>query len=332
MNGKVNMPFISKEQSNFIKGVAILLMIFHHLFAYSDRYPNNIEIIFINNNIYYEQILGEIGKYCVPIFLFISGYGFGKSSNIYTRSSYFLNKILLCFIAYWLVFVIFVPLSYLFSEWKFVNLEYRDFISNFFALSSSYNGEWWFFLPYIILILLTPIFHRLSKNIISLIGISLILFGMGRYPSEMQNFLYWQPAYILGFIVSLFSAEISSYVKNKKIFLFFSSIFFIWTGIDQYGWDSMPFLVIFFIYIIKTVFEVTPQILIFILSKIGEKSLFIWLTHSFYCYHFAKNFIYYPKYTILIFLNLLFVSYITAYILDFIHNKIVFYLRNKIFI
>lgn len=36
------MALITKEQSNFIKGIAIILMLIHHLFAYSDRECRNI--------------------------------------------------------------------------------------------------------------------------------------------------------------------------------------------------------------------------------------------------------------------------------------------------
>ncbi|HHW7567491.1 TPA: acyltransferase family protein [Mannheimia haemolytica] len=139
------MDLITKEQSNFIKGIAIILMLVHHLFAYSDRYPEDAEIYFLSTSIRYEQILGEIGKYCVPIFMFIGGYGFAKSSNKGKHTSYYLNKILYIFIGYWLVFIVFVPLSYYFSEWQFVSLEPRVIISNFLGISNSYNREWWFF-------------------------------------------------------------------------------------------------------------------------------------------------------------------------------------------
>lgn len=323
------MILISKEQGNFIKGIAIVLMLFHHLFAYSERYPTNMEIIFLSNSVFYERILGEIGKYCVPIFLFISGYGFAKSSNIKTPPRYYLNKILLLFVGYWLVFIIFIPFSYFFSEWKFVYLDARSFISNFLALSSSYNGEWWFFLPYVMLILLTPIFHRLIDNPISIIGVSLVLFGMSGIPSEVQNFLYWQPSYVLGFMISYHSEDVYKYIKKRKIALIFISILIIWFGMVIYGWNSMPFLVPFFIYLISILFKLSPKALRVLLGAVREKSLFIWLTHSFYCYHFAKNFIYYPKYTLLIFINLLMVSYLTASFLNVLYLKLTEKLKSK---
>lgn len=72
-----------------------------------------------------------------------------------------------------------------------------------------------------------------------------------------------------------------------------------------------------------------PNIVIAMVNELGEKSLFIWLTHSFYCYHFAKDFIYSPKYTILIFMNLLIVSYLSALILNYIYVRIIAKLKTK---
>lgn len=322
------MNFITKEQSNFIKGVAIVLMLIHHLFAYSERYPANIEIYFLIDSIRYEQLVGEIGKYCVPIFLFISGYGFSKSSQKNTEIGYYLNKILYIFIGYWLVFIIFVPLSYYFSEWKFVNLEPRFLVSNFLGISSSYNGEWWFFLPYILLILLTPLFHKLASSPISLMGISFVLYGMSWVPSEMQNFFYWQPAYILGFLFPFISSNLINFIHKRRLLMFLLCLFIVIFGNKFYGWDSMPFLVVFFVIIIRLCFDFLPKWVVVTLNELGRKSLFIWLTHSFYCYHFAKEVIYYPKYTVLIFINLLLISYLSALILSYIYSKVILKLKS----
>lgn len=38
--------FLTKEESNFIKGVAIILMLFHHLFAFPDKIGNH-DILYI---------------------------------------------------------------------------------------------------------------------------------------------------------------------------------------------------------------------------------------------------------------------------------------------
>ena len=67
--------FLTREESQEIKGIAILLMLFHHLFAFSDRIPNGLHY----SN--FTVTLAKFGNVCVPIFLFISGYGLAKTKK-----------------------------------------------------------------------------------------------------------------------------------------------------------------------------------------------------------------------------------------------------------
>ncbi|MGL6019539.1 MAG: acyltransferase family protein, partial [Gibbsiella quercinecans] len=51
-------------------------------------------------------------------------------------------------------------------------------------------------------------------------------------------------------------------------------------------------------------------------------SMYMWLTHSFYCYHFAQKAIFYPMYTPLILMLLIAVSYLTSVVLAHIERMI----------
>ncbi|WP_222422519.1 acyltransferase family protein, partial [Yersinia rohdei] len=74
----------TKKETNYIKGIAIILMLMHHLFAFPDRIPHDANIInslpFIGANV--DNYLANFGKICVAIFLFISGYGFAFKNKI----------------------------------------------------------------------------------------------------------------------------------------------------------------------------------------------------------------------------------------------------------
>ena len=63
----MNKLFLSKSDTSALKGIAIMAMLLHHLY-YS--IPIGVEPY---TGILY--LLGIIGKVCVPIFLFCSGYG-----------------------------------------------------------------------------------------------------------------------------------------------------------------------------------------------------------------------------------------------------------------
>ncbi|WP_155397203.1 hypothetical protein [Haemophilus haemolyticus] len=45
MSTDIEKGLISKRLSAFIKGVAIILMLLHHLFAYEERYPEGVTVI-----------------------------------------------------------------------------------------------------------------------------------------------------------------------------------------------------------------------------------------------------------------------------------------------
>lgn len=325
------MVLITKEQSNFIKGIAICLMLFHHLFTYPERFPSQIEIIWLSDSFHYEKYLGEVGKYCIPLFLFISGYGFASNNKKDINPQYYFNKIFLFFIAYWLVFSIFIPLSYFFSSHTFVTLNVKEFMLNFFGVSDSFNREWWFVFLYLVMLSITPLLFIMKKQFLPVFAISGLLYGLSFDNPKMYNILFWQPAYVLGFYAGINRECILKIYNNSnyRVWLFISSATFLTLGLLWRDWDSMPFFVIFFIFWVRFFFKFTPFVLRRLFECIGCKSLFIWLTHSFYCYHFAKEFIYSPKYTILIFINLLIVSYLSALILNYIYVSIIYKLKAK---
>ena len=71
---------ITKQQTVKIKGIAVLMLLFHHLFLNSERADM---CSYITGRVG-EQILIQVallGKICVPIFLILSGYGINESSK-----------------------------------------------------------------------------------------------------------------------------------------------------------------------------------------------------------------------------------------------------------
>ena len=67
-----------------------------------------------------------------------------------------------------------------------------------------------------------------------------------------------------------------------------------------------------------------------LLKWIGKSSTNIWLTHSFFCYYYFKEFIYAPRYSIVIVIWLLFISLIASEGLNWLMrlvNKIIHKIR-----
>ena len=210
----------TKEHTKIAKGVAILLMLTHHLFAFPDRIhldQGYISLFSIGgNNI--EFIMGVFGNICVSMYIFLSGYGIYMSSlkngKITLKDSF--KRLKKLYINYWIVFIIFVPIGFIFFN-KELNI--REFILNFVGWSSSYNGEWWFFRLYVELILLVPILKYLINDSLlkSIVNITILLFfskvigyginaGIDKFiPSlivyEVHDILFWKHVFLWGIYV-----------------------------------------------------------------------------------------------------------------------------------
>lgn len=160
----------SERDTKVVKGIAIILMIYHHLFTFPERIPEEMSFIslfnFDGNTISFW--MGSFGKLCVMLFIFLGGYG-TYMSNQKTKegeNTFIANKLKKLYFAYWKVFIIFIPICMLLNISR-VNKDVEDFIWNFLGINTSYNGEWWFFTPYVFLIIVFPIIKKhLGQKII----------------------------------------------------------------------------------------------------------------------------------------------------------------------
>lgn len=145
--GEVN---FTKEHTQIAKGMAIILMLIHHLFAFPNRIltKQSYKSLLLINGLQIEYYIGVFGKICVAMFLFLSGYGLyiitSKNNKFSIKDA--IIRISRLYINYWTVFLIFIPIGFIFFG---RTLNIKEFILNFLGLSSSYNGEWWFFRLYV---------------------------------------------------------------------------------------------------------------------------------------------------------------------------------------
>lgn len=338
----------TKLHTEIAKGLAILLMVCHHLFAFPDRL-NNVyfsSIIPFSNN-YLELQTGSFGKICVSMFLFLSGYGLYKS---YLRNGYFkfedsIKRIKKFLLNYWIVFILFVPIGLI---WFGYNRDFNIFITNFFVLSSSYNGEWWFARLYIELLLLFPILkYLLNKNTIFYFCISLILcvlpleihvlFELLPQLSIIKNnliyndliqMLIWQPIFVLGCLTAkcdLFKVVNTFLFRMKlnKNYMYILVISFCVTARL-----NIPHLLKIDASYVDIL--ITPIIILFctnIISKLKIKNIFIilgrhssniWLTHTFFVYYYFQKIAFYPKISLLIVIWVCLLSIASSIIINFI--------------
>lgn len=168
---------LSKTDTAAIKGIAILLMLWHHLFLNTMDYGN------------FTHSLAVVFKVCVAIFLFVSGYGLTKQYS-QLKKPYFKNtvKFLLrryvnFFLPYWFCFVLVVLVGNL-AGFSFHDAypasrnTLKCFLLDIWGQMGydSFLKPWWFNKMIIQLYLVFPIMFFIIRNKYLLwIGLALII-------------------------------------------------------------------------------------------------------------------------------------------------------------
>ena len=337
---------LSKEQTLQFKGFAILFMLITHLFGESGNINLTEPIVYIGNTplVSYIALLTPIR---LPIFLVLSGYGLYLSS-IKPKQKTMYQRLLPLMINYWIVLILFVGLGHYMKPSVYPG-SFDTFILNVLAWSSSYNGEWWFLFPYLVLVILSPcifkmvkIFNSYTVFILSgiMYGVTYMLIWFNR-DYLYNNSLVYQPllvfnmsfTFILGALAAKeqlflsFKIKINSYTKRVQLFLLIGISLLI---ILKYLVSVSVFNPIFaFIFMLLFASLKHWNWMDKVLVYLAKNSTNIWLTHSFFCYYLFKNFIYGFKYPLVIFLVLIGVSLCSSYVINWIYKPIIKFITER---
>jgi fucose 4-O-acetylase-like acetyltransferase len=235
---------MSLQQSNQLKAIAILMMLFMHLF--SPDYHGLFEpLIFIGKQPL-SAYLALFSDACVPIFCFVSGYGlyfkYRKQPENYIKNN--ARRIGRLYINYWIVLLIFaVALGSVLDGERYPG-SFQEFMLNFMAWSNSYNDAWWFFFTYILLTATSSLFFRLLDRypVYALISASLTFYLVAFYFRVYKS--------------NLFDAELLKWT-HKQVALFGTSFFpfiigaialkYQWSGKISKRIENMPYKNLFLI-------------------------------------------------------------------------------------
>lgn len=329
---------LSKQETLQYKGIAILIMIFLHLF----NVKSNLSLCDISLYLLGEPLVFQIVKFtfiCVPLYLFLSGYGLYISYS----KSYFLNpfkRIFKLYLNFWIVCLIFIPLA-VYLRPEYYSVEIGEIIKNITGWHTTYNYEWWFLFPYMLLVFTSNIIFKLVRSVnflillLSVTGLYLLFYIITYFLAEklssnhyiyiLISYLNCLPYFVLGAIFvkyDLFSAlqrkvQITTLWKNILWICFF--LFLLFCRAVSSGIVNIIVLVLFICW-----FAVLKKnrIFIFILEKLGKQSTNMWLVHTFFCYYLFHDWIYGLKYPIVIFVVTVMLSYLTGILIDRIYQPL----------
>lgn len=166
------------RQTNIAKGVAVLILLWHHLFRYSPK--EFVDLIYIKETSF-AYFTADFGHVCVAVFLILSGLGLYKSYSSLERRSggklsvkdqllFVKNHLLKLMFSFWFIYLIFVPLGMAFG-YSFIDVYQGNplyMLLDFFGVAHffktpMYNETWWFMSIIILYYLLFPLLMKLLK-------------------------------------------------------------------------------------------------------------------------------------------------------------------------
>ena len=326
---------MTKKDTKVLKGVAILFMLFLHLF----NHPDNWIDITLANNIRLMTFLSEATN-PVSFYLLLGGIGMYILYKRGGNSQW--KRVLKLYIHYWIVLLIFVTLGWLMHRSGYPG-NFAKIISNITGFNTSYNGECWFLLPYVILTFISPyLFYCLDRWPLITLLISfpiniLTMYIISRYGEQylFDNMWLYNP-----FLVIHISFN---FILGATLIKYWHYVERIINKLARFGYLNWLFL--FALVIVRciistdavTSFYVLSFIIIFLstprwnwldkcLVNLGDHSMTMWLIHTWFCTYLFHDFIYSFNYPPLIFIVLLLLTYSTSYIIKAIAKPII----NKI--
>lgn len=216
---------LSKSDTAGIKGIAILFMLWHHLFLHSTEYGT------------LTQSLAIVFKVCVAMFLFVSGYGLTKQygslekRNVRTTIQFLLRRFINFFLPFWFCFILVTVVGnlcgYSFHDaYPTSRNMFKCVALDFFGQMGydSYLKPWWFNKMIIQLYLVFPLLYILMYNRFSaFLGLTAIVFFQLKAQSIPGNVFFivegGVPAFYLGMLASRFQAVPTMGKKASRLFL-----------------------------------------------------------------------------------------------------------------
>lgn len=319
------MSSFSKNDTTVAKGVALILMLIHHLF---EPHPEIGKQLFGYS---ISQFIGINAKVCVAIFVILSGYGLSKSikKSIGLKTFYF-KRFSKIYFNYWFIWLVFVPVGILFFN-RGISEVYGangiiKMVINFFGLHLffgyyGYNAVWWYISLLIILYLLFPFIEVLVEKfgwyfLLLTIGFMFIYIAPIVLKNQIISFNFIQP-WIFPFSLGIYLSQNDGFTRLKKtmknfphfkgcLYLLLLSLTILqrhkgilFTGVNIDAFFGLLIIMIGYEYISNS------KILNYCILLIGKHSFNIFLFHTFIFYYFS-SFIYWSDSPVLIFFTLLF--------------------------
>lgn len=211
---------LTKDNSKILQGIAILMMVYHHIFIDGNLWCINEGTSLIN--IFNFINIGKAAtaqmnfawfcKICVAIFAFASGYGiFIQLENktkekidlkemykyCFKRFLSFFKSFIICFLFFNICIILTTPKGEGSFDYSFPN-----FLINALGLRTDYNGTFWYIPVYYCMIFISPLVYILLKKV-----------------DYKKIFIFIVAVLVIGSLIALATGSIVDYLKGVSTFI-----------------------------------------------------------------------------------------------------------------
>lgn len=345
--------------SSVVKGVAILCLLFYHLFEHAER-VTTMQVDYRPFSLDSFLLFSSFGNICVAIFVFLSAYGIAKGirdkeqageqitlTQMFAMSCVRYIKLTANFLA------MFISVNLLwFSKFDYVGLYGRGWQGGLYTLldatglsglfkTFTINQTWWYMELAIVIVFIAPLLYLAIKKLgYYALPLAVLLpvmvdltFDIKRYYFVM---VFGVAAVVLGWFEKSFSMKCPVFIQViVGILLLIGSVFFrqnyvVYTEFAYLVDAPIAFLVAWFGAAMLAPLPIIGKALGFL----GKHSMNIYFVHTFFYMAIYQKFIYSFKYAGLIFIVLLGVCLIYSLVLEGIKRlcgfqKLMKYIRSK---
>ncbi len=306
---------MSKEYTQIMKGIAIMMMVWLHLF-------NNISAAqyYADLTIGTRPLAWLLAGACNPVGIFIALGGYGLYCvYLKEKDEHHVSRIIKLYGHYWLITATFIAVGSIGGGITYLS-DLQTIIYNITGLRTTWNGECWFLLPYSILSLSYPIIFRVIGRCrpwlvvgATFIGSFLMMALLHFYHATISpNPLLFLPVALVEFLFCFCCGALAkkyavierfngwlrrSGIGNKSLLSILCVLILVRILIPHSSWGGIFSLTLLLLLSAIKYQTWTRTGLAFL----GAHSMNIWMIHTWFCYYLFHDFFYGFNYPILIF-------------------------------
>ena len=352
----------TKEHTMQMKGIAIIILLFHHCFLNAQRWATvpyeklattkgwgYYPISFAPFSSHTIQYLASFSKICVAMFVFMTGYGmwvsYESQKKKTTMSNYIKKRMVTLMTGFLIIFVVTEILAI--PTGRFIEVYGHDFRSVVYMIIDAlglakllgtplFCLTWWYMSLAIVLIMIFPFVHSIMEKYQWIVVVASIIVPRACGFGQSTDLFRYLLAYTLGMYFA--QHDLLARIKEKfmeqnvvgKLLSLIVSLIGLAVIIKcrQNAWIGWKYLVFWdgfaamYMIVISYIYILNGKWIVKGLGFLGKHSMNIFLIHSFYRDVFFHEFTYSFYYAWLDYIVLMAISLVTSIVLEWFKKLI----------